>query len=99
MIDFQYLERREADLLRGAECEPLHVLQQQPPRLGEVSEGVEQRALGDEHPRHAGDGQHLGLGPLLVLRVPAVVNQQRSAPIRLLSARQPGLDPNLQKIF
>ena len=73
------------------------MLQQQPPRLGEVSEGVEQRALGDEHPRHARDGQHLGLGPLLVLRVPAVMNQQRSPGIRLLSARQPGLDPNLKK--
>ena len=50
-----------ADLLSGAECQFLHVLQQEAPGLGEVAEAVEQRPLGHEDPGHAGDGQHLRL--------------------------------------
>ena len=51
----------DADLLGRAEGKLLHMFQQEAPGLGEVAEAVEQRPLGDEHPGHAGNGQHLRL--------------------------------------
>ena len=55
---------------------------------------MKQGSLSDKHPRYAGDGQHLGLTPLLLLRVPAVVDQHVlvMGPLR---ARQTRLYPNL----
>ena len=67
------LEGSHADFRSVAKSHFLHVLQEEDPGLGVVAHRLEEVPLGVEHPDHPGDGQDLGLGPLLLGRVSGVV--------------------------